>query len=322
MAKEKLRSIQLLKCIAAIMVLNSHFESVYPIPALATGGALANGVFFIVSGFLVSGFNKPFLVWYSKRLGRLWIGIVLVSLFQILVGYTALGTPMDWISTFFIPKYYWFATALAIFYPILYLLKKKEMFDKGGLKWVTITVVLLYFVSYSFLDTSVWVVETKRLDSFAGLFKLIYYFYIMYLGLYIKFNNTENKKMKHPGRVAIVSFVSMYIMKAVMVRIPTLMHFQFLNQLSVLFFSVSMLLFSLYQEKLISQILSNSVFTNVVNGISKITWEIYLVQFMVINSLNSYIFPVNFIMIIIVVIVAAIILNVLSQWVYQKLFKG
>lgn len=43
--------IDYLKTVAVLLVINSHFDCLYPIPALATGGAMGNALFFIVSGF-------------------------------------------------------------------------------------------------------------------------------------------------------------------------------------------------------------------------------------------------------------------------------
>lgn len=319
MVKKKLKSIELLKCIAALMVLNSHLESVYPIAALATGGALANGVFFIVSGYLLGGFDKPFKKWYPSRLSRLWIGILLISIFQVLIGYTPINNMSDVFDTFVIPKIFWFAVALAVFYPLLFVFKKNHMMNQKGFRVVSLSILCVYIIAYLFLDTSVWVVETKRLDSFEGLFKLIYYFYIMYLGLYIKTNNINARKPLYLASIAVISFVSLYVVKAVMVKVPVLMHLQFLNQVSVLGFSVAVLLLVLSQEKTIKSFLSNNLLDQFVNWISKVTWEIYLVQFMVINMFHGYKFPVNLFLILLFITLASYILNVMSQWLYKQI---
>ena len=47
------QAIDALKVIAIFMVLNSHLDFLYPIPALAAGGAAGNSLFFIISGFFV-----------------------------------------------------------------------------------------------------------------------------------------------------------------------------------------------------------------------------------------------------------------------------
>lgn len=69
-AKEK-NYIYLAKFFAVLLVLNSHLDKCYPIPALATGGALGNALFFFVSGYTWwNAKNKDFLDGTGER----WIG--------------------------------------------------------------------------------------------------------------------------------------------------------------------------------------------------------------------------------------------------------
>ena len=54
MEKSRNYALDFLKCIATMMVLNSHMSVCYPdFEYLATGGAIGNCLFFCVSGFLL-----------------------------------------------------------------------------------------------------------------------------------------------------------------------------------------------------------------------------------------------------------------------------
>lgn len=45
------RDTEFLRCVAIIMIVNSHLDVFYPIPALGTGGAIGNSLFFMLSSF-------------------------------------------------------------------------------------------------------------------------------------------------------------------------------------------------------------------------------------------------------------------------------
>jgi len=66
----------ILRFIAIALIINSHLDEYYPIPYVATGGAIGNSLFFFVSSFglLLSEMKNPrgFLDWYSKRVKRIY----------------------------------------------------------------------------------------------------------------------------------------------------------------------------------------------------------------------------------------------------------
>ena len=66
--KQRNIGIDILKCIAAILIVNSHMDLLYPNKAFATGGGIGDVLFFFCSGFTL--FLKPmgrFDNWYKKR---------------------------------------------------------------------------------------------------------------------------------------------------------------------------------------------------------------------------------------------------------------
>lgn len=67
-------SIDILKCIAAIVITNSHMELLYgKYSVLATGGAIGDVLFFFCSGFtLFLGKMGRFDNWYKRRINRIY----------------------------------------------------------------------------------------------------------------------------------------------------------------------------------------------------------------------------------------------------------
>ena len=91
MQKEKMHSIYLLKCVAALLITNSHFNRLYPdsISFLAFGGYFGNTLFFLMSGFLLAGCDKNlFSHWYARRVLRIYIPYLVVIPMLLFEGYT------------------------------------------------------------------------------------------------------------------------------------------------------------------------------------------------------------------------------------------
>lgn len=72
MSKKNL-SLELLKFVAVIIVLNSHMDPIYgKYGFLSTGGAIGDALFFFVSGFTIFlGRFGRFDNWYKRRIKRI-----------------------------------------------------------------------------------------------------------------------------------------------------------------------------------------------------------------------------------------------------------
>lgn len=118
MAKNRDPSIDLLRFLAVVLVVNSHLDHGYPdaYKALATGGALGDALFFFVSGFtLFIGRDGGFVTWYKRRLSRIMPAVIVCVLaYAILYGpgwYGAVGG-------------YWFIRCILIYYLILFFVRR------------------------------------------------------------------------------------------------------------------------------------------------------------------------------------------------------
>lgn len=79
MEKERNLSIELLKFIAVIIVVNSHFDPLYgeEYHYMATGGAIGDALFFFASGFtLFLGRLGRFDNWYKRRVRRIYPSVL------------------------------------------------------------------------------------------------------------------------------------------------------------------------------------------------------------------------------------------------------
>lgn len=71
--KKHLISFDVLKLIAILVILNSHFDSLYPgkLRLLATGGTWGNALFFLISGYFTK-IDNDFFPYMKKRIIRLF----------------------------------------------------------------------------------------------------------------------------------------------------------------------------------------------------------------------------------------------------------
>lgn len=321
--KQRYAFIDALKAIAALLIINSHYDTIYPVAALATGGALGNAIFFAVSGFCrysnapqsdaLRHFGHPASL--LKLLG-LYIPTWLMTLFAVFTYKNEWTLEFNWLALILWPTPFWFIGAIIVFY-ILYDMLARIVSAKDYAILISITGVI-YFVYYLFLlDTSKWVVETPGLSSAAGLFKLIYYFLIMMIGKWFRIHDiTHTHKTSFYLFGVAASIISLYGVKALMTAYPSLMRFQFLNQVSVVCFIL--FLFPLFRslEPNLQHIRSVSpLYVRLSDYMGGRTIYFYLVQFFAIFLVRSTPFPANFFIASCLIFIFAEILYRLSKWI-------
>ncbi len=303
MKTNKFIFIDVLKALAALIIINSHLDPLYPIPALATGGAIGNAVFFAASGFLLFPIRQNAGEWMKKKLINIYIPVIPMTLLSIFTVKYGELTENNVFCVFIWPTIYWFAGAIILFYLIYYLLR--GIVSNRNFVILFSVLVVVYFVYYFLLlDTSGWVVESSGLSSVEGVFKLIYYFIAMMLGKWFKLN--INKAFPHK-RIYLfnimISFSAIYILKFLMSKIPVFYHFQFLNQFCILWLICAVFCYCISCEPALKEMMDGKKGVNaVMNFLGSHTLEMYLVQFIIIDFCRDLQFPFSVFMAIILII--------------------
>ena len=90
-------SIDVIKFIAVLFIINSHADMCYPkFSALATGGAIGDALFLFCSGYtLVWGSLKRFDNWYKRRVNRIYPSVFACLLVSALLGKLTFAS-LDW----------------------------------------------------------------------------------------------------------------------------------------------------------------------------------------------------------------------------------
>ena len=300
---------------AILLVFNSHCSKLYPIEALATGGALGNALFFIISGYLLKiSLNDHFWPWIKKRIVQLYPGMLIVSVVYAVAFQFYPDSFLTFETRFIWPTGYWFVGGLLLFNVIIYFFEKWKVFDRfllySAILWI------IYFTYYVlFIDKSAWTVEEH------GVFRLIYYFYIYSLGYCLK-----SKKIRISIRnstallIAGVAFVGHFAWKLAMSKVLMLMQTQCICQVLGVFFAVFMLLLVLNIEKGYCRLPKGLV--NVIDFWSRYSLEIYLTQRTAQRVAQLVTFPLNMCMALILTLLYSLLLKKLSGKVYRKLVKS
>ncbi len=218
-----------LRFIAVLLITNSHLDGLYPIPGLASGGALGNAIFFMLSGLglALSSQHRPperFLSWFSARATRiyptLWISLVALSLIH----------PVPWpgqgmfalIQGLFYPTPFWFIAALMLFYGLLYPILKAQPKPRTILTLIAGLCLPYFYIYCTRLNLSGFVIE----DS--SQFKWLFYFQIMLYGVWLAHRYPQIKKPTVRDSIRLLSGLLLYVGLKFLIAHGTFSTFQFL----------------------------------------------------------------------------------------------
>lgn len=307
--KKTLHLLNFLKVIAILLVFNSHCGDLYPNSVFATGGALGNSLFFVLSGyFLKLDQNTRFGPWIKKRFLQLYPGMLMVSLINALVFWYFPGDVYTFVYRFIWPTGYWFVGGLFLFNVVIYFLEKKQVFNKFFLYSTVLWAI--YFVWYIlWIDKSVWSVEEH------GFFRLLYYFYIYSVGYCIK-----SKKITVPiGLRTAVAGTLLGVLgnlgwKLILVKVPGMMVTQFLCQIFCVLWAICAITVGIRMEEGYCRFLPDK-FRSVMDFWSRYSLEIYFSQrlaqrFVVIWSI---VFPLNMLIAILISLLYALLIKKVLQ---------
>lgn len=291
------------KCIAVLLVFNSHLDNCYPISALATGGGLGNALFFFVSGYTWwKAKDKSFLNWYCIKAERIYLPTLLTNIVYILL----FGVYIDITATkifeiFIYPNKAWFCGAILVYAIVYYFLTKSK---NSGLAIVSVALLSIYFVWYIFvMDLSAWHVESMY---YGGLCRFVFYLLCMIVGLiYHRLEKVSDAISEKKDLVAaVVLFFALYLDKFMMQYRTILMKMQFLNQLFTLGCVIA--LFSFLRKS--DEKLDIPGKTAVIS-IAEFSWEIYLTQTLIIPFCERLMFPFNVLTAVVVTCISSILLK-------------
>lgn len=299
----KSKAISYLKCIAALLVINTHLTALYPtnVGFMAWGGYFANSIFFFVSGYCLTNVDKSFPKWYAKRFIRIYTPYLLALPFLYWAGGVKEYNLINIIMPF---KEYHFIPSILFLYIVYFFLTKLNQKTKINYLYQVCFGGIVAFLYFIFIFDK----SKSPIDHFSFI-ETIAYLIPMLLGGYAK----EGKRIKSKvicGGLMLFTFV-LYVYQSFKPLTGCMKIFQ---PCIGLFFAYGLGCFFLSVEDKLSDL-------KIVDFIASVTLECYIVQFISKNAFVMIGFPTNIVYHVICSIAVAYCLHWASNNVVKKLYK-
>ena len=299
--------IAVLRTIATCLITNTHLGSIYPekISFLAVGGLLGDALFFAVSGFcLAESVRGGFLKWYGNRIIRIYPTVLIISVIYCLIGECQINSFYDFFRVFVYPTRFHFIASIMLLY-IFFFFVLKVTFLKNNLPLLMVALGVVWLAVYIFAFD-----KTGRLDTAEQPITKFLFFESMIFGAYVAKNKSTfiNRKRVIYFVGFVLSMIT-YLASKIIIDKFAIFNFQIIIVLSLLFTCCfALLAFSGVEESAAK----HRFITKITCFIAPLTLEIYVVQHLIISKikdLKGIAFPLNFILVIALILLFAFILN-------------
>lgn len=306
MIENKNQGIILLKFIATILITYSHMAILFPkFQGLVTGGAIGDGLFFFCSGFtLFHGRNDGFINWYKRRISRIYPTIIMWALLSSII-FMWKWNITDIITT---PQY-WFIPCIMIYYVIFYIIKK---YMSNHLKTAFFIASLITVINYFLildLDKSIMYADVP--------FMRVYYFLFILLGAITALQKNKVFTPRKSFIYTLLSLICYYTCMGIYKISPFYCKFQIISLIPLLFSIYWMYQFC--NSPKVNSILKSKK-GEIIYFISCLTLEVYMVQAAIFTDKLNFLFPLNIIIIYLIIFITAYILKCMSN-IFSQIFN-
>lgn len=310
-----------LRAFAAMLITNSHFGAVHPSPSMAAGGLLGNLLFFSVSGFCLVNLKRSFFPWYCRRLIRIYPSVWITSLICLGCGLYSVSSWEQAIKLFIYPTYYHFIASIIILYIPFYAIAKWSGAGKSPqarLLWAIVTVGLLYVLVYTLAyDYSYYHIDTVEEPMIR-----FPYFLAMLGGAWFRYHQDTGsaRYMRLAYLLLLVTLPTYFISKHSFSTGALHAEYQILNQLTILLLTANILWCGSLSNRVLET--APSRLRRAVAFISRLTLEIYLVQYLILAHANIGVYPLNALLVTGCIILAAYIVQQISYRIQKSLDRS
>lgn len=305
-------SIDILKCLAALLITHSHMEILYPhhLTSLATGGAIGDVLFFFCSGYtLFLGQQRDFPNWYKRRINRIYPTVFMWAL----VSAVLFSSTKD-MESIVLSGGGWFVSCIMIYYVILWFIRR---FFIKKLTWVFAffsAIVLAWYVLFE---------DSREVFMYGNTyFKWVHYFLFMLLGACLGLKRKANgfemtvKPKVIPTLLKIIGCVILfYGLQIFGKHIIWVAHLQILTLIPLM--GITYWLFMHCNTQGVLNLYARKWPHRLIYWIGALCLEIYLCQTSLFTDKMNGLFPLNMLIMFVVIFVFAYGVKVLSNWFSQ-----
>lgn len=299
--------IDVLKCLAAILITNSHMGLLYPhFKQLATGGAIGDVLFFFCSGFtLFLGRKRSFPNYYKRRISRIY---PTVFAWAILASFL-LGYDQDMRFTILYGGR-WFVTCIMIYYIPLYFIQRYFM----KYIWHIVFVVFVFaFLWLTYMDE-----QMPHNIYGTGNCRYIFFFCFMLLGAKMGVSESMQSKTIHNFLKCILCIVLFYGIIMYSMRLNNMWRVQIISLVPL--YGIAYYLYLLCNSVTARKLYEHKVFGFLIRLIGGCCLEIYLVQFALFTDKMNHLFPINLLIMFTIIVIAAYLVRTTAR-LFSQIFK-
>ncbi len=308
--RKRYQSVSWLKCLACLLIINTHISTLYPakISFLAFGGFFGNCIFFLISGFCLAKPKGKFIGWYSHRFIRIYLPYILFLPILFLSGSLR---SLTWYQILVPYLNYHFLPSILLIYPIFYFLALLNNSSKIKTEWQILIIFAIQVIQYIlFFDYN----HISPLEHFCFP-ETTAYIIVMLTGAY--FNKimdyicSNRKKITILASAVVVLSLAFYVYQSFRPLDGVLS----IMQLYIgIVFSAALSIVLMSNENKLPEL-------GIINLISSVTLESYLVQFISRTAFVSVPFPVGLIYHFICTIAVAYCLHTVSTFISDLFSK-
>ncbi len=301
MAQKRIPAIDYLKFIAVFLVMNSHMSICYPrFDFLATGGAIGDALFFFASGFtlFLGKTDVRFDQWYKRRINRIYPSVIATAI----VAYAVWHFEEN-IGDILLGRRYWFLGCIMIYYIVVFPIRKiRDEKKVYGLFLFWLLVMILSF----FL---IWKGSAALYSK--GLYRCLFFFLFMLLGAIVGKHQSEihYRWWNIPALIVCAALWFYLVQSGTGERILIWSIFPLLV--------ITYLTYSICNAPILTRLYDSRIGGNIVFIISQLCLEVYLIQKFIITDEFNHLFPLNILLIMLVIILAAYGVKMLAEFISQ-----
>lgn len=317
--------VDILKFVAILLIINCHMDILYvKFSFLSTGGAIGDALFFFCSGFTL--FLKPirsglenFANWYKKRFNRIYPTVLATAIIKC----TFFDGNSD-INSIFIKGGGWFVTCIMIYYVAIYLIGctknvKKTIYIALGLTLVG-SIIWFYLLDrpidfnvYKSGNTLQGIDDPKE----GGYLKWLIYFLYMLIGTFV---GLKSKTIIPDGKKDLVMFIVSVILFYAFYLIPRkiydLSYLQIFSCIPLIY--VCYYMYKLCISNTAKKLFSGAKAYRFMRIVGGLCLESYLIQFVLFTDKMNSIFPLNLLIMLVIILIAAYLLRCFSRLILQS----
>lgn len=308
MNKERDYAIDIVKFLAVLMIVNSHADVMYPhLKILATGGAVGDCLFLFCSGYtLFMGGQKTFSSYYKRRINRIYPSVFAAAIFAHCLSMNPCIHFLQLLGGEFI-------IAIMTYYVLLYFVRKYVM-DK--LEWILGGVAVVSLIVYVTWFPYKYEVSSKGIYGITTLYRWIPYFGAMLLGAII---GLRGKELRYN---AWSDFVKMMLCVAAFYSIQfaakvyrTIAPWQVVTLLPLM--GITVYFYKWCNVGWMKRIYDSKCGNWIIMVIGGLCLESYLVQYSFFTDKLNGIFPLNLIIVTIIILLCSYLVRCLARWFTQ-----